>query len=581
LPTAHRNGQAVDIFDFEDFISSKILERGRHYFEDDRVKLLRRDEDGWSARVIGSKYYKVSVSMTDEIEIDDAVCDCPYDAEAYCKHTAATLYAIRENTICDAPSQHTGSAKPKKHHPDISVEEILDSLEKPVLVSLLREFTYSMPALRDEIIFRYRDKHDDSVDAASYAHELMESSIIDASDGEYIDWYSLPKALEGVGKAQKLAQECLKKNDWDSYTEINITIIETMLALRDSCDSEAYDDIEDIIGYSIDSLEKGLKKIPSQNTDERRRLFSKVFDHALSPRYGHYEIHRRYELLKICIPLVSDESIMENMSNYLYSREQALKSAKDDYYIQEERECIQNLRRGIIAVTQSDKAAISYMEKHLDNEGFRKALFEEALKAGDLQKALKLCRGEDSSRKLPRPLSGNWKIHEHDVYVLLHDRENQRNTARDLFVSGYGQGLEYYLEFKALTPQKEWLQQLDDLLKSLQEGRGWGLSRYLEVLKHEELKDRIMEYCRGSKRSVFSLYSYLLPHYEDEVDTMFVEAIEESARAASTRKHYAELRGKLSCYGAAMDLDKARRLRDSILAEYPRKPALREELTVL
>jgi uncharacterized Zn finger protein len=199
--TTHRDGQIMDIFNFEDFMSSRILERGWDYFEDDRVKRLRHDEDEWSARVSGSTNYHVSISMTDENKIDDAICNCPYDSEAFCKHIAATLYAIRNAQACDVQTQHVGGAMPKRHRPSISVEEILDSLEKPELILLLREFVHSTPALKDEIIFRYRDKHDDSVDIAAYARELMESSIIGASDSEYIDWFSLPEALEGVAKA--------------------------------------------------------------------------------------------------------------------------------------------------------------------------------------------------------------------------------------------------------------------------------------------------------------------------------------------------------------------------------------------
>jgi hypothetical protein len=571
----------MDIFNFEEFISNKILSRGRDYFEDGRVRLLRCDGDEWSARVSGSEYYRVRITMIDETEVDDAVCDCPYVDEAFCKHIAATLYAIRERAVCDEHALRTGGKNQKKRRPDISIEEILDSLEKPELVSLLREFIHSVPALKDEMIFRYRDRSEGTVDAASYARELMESSVISAADDGYVDWMHLPEALEGVGKAQQLAKECLSKGDLESCVEANLAIIEAMTTFRNSCNGETCDDIGRIIYYSVDSLEKGLKKIPPQDTDRARKLFSRIFDHALSPLYGRYEIGRRYELLGICVPFVSDESILKSMNDYLASREKVLKSAKGDYCVREEQECIQQLRMHMIGTTHDSKAMISYMEKHLDNEAFRKELFDSALDAGDLQKALRLCRGEDAIGKPPKPLPGNWKIREHDVYVLLHDKENQRKTARELFLHGYGQGLEYYFEFKSLTPQKDWGQALNTLLESLQEDRSWGHSRYLEVLKHEELKDKIMDYCRKSPASVFQLYPYLLPHYESEVDEMFVGVIKESLKASYTRKHYSELRGKLSCYGAAIDLDKARRLRDSILTNHPKKPALREELARL
>jgi hypothetical protein len=573
----------LDIFNFEDFISDKILGRGRRYFEDDRVRLLQRDGDTWSAQVRGSEYYHVCVSMINKTgaEIDDAVCDCPYTDEAFCKHIAATLYAIREKTICGTDTLPAESRKHKKPRPDISVGEILDSLEKPELESLLREFIQRVPALEDDLIFRYRDKSDSTLDPASYARELMESSLIGAASDGYVDWTHMPEALKGVGKAQHLAKECLKKGDFDAYTETHLAIIEAMMTLRDSCENDAHDDIEGIISYSVDSLKKGLKRILLQDTDARRRIFGKILDHALSPLYNYYETARRYELLEACATLTTDAMIIKSINAYLDSREKALKSTKSSYCAQKEQGYLQQLRKRIIGAIRGDEAMISYMKRHLDNEEFRKELFDLALEAGDLHQALRLCRGEDSTDKPPRALSGSWKTREHDVYVLLRDQENQRRTARELFLCGYGQGLEYYLEFKSLTPQKDWGQALNNLLASLQGNRSWGRNRYLEVLKHEELRDRIMDHCRKSHASVFGLYPYLLPQYKSEVDKMFVEVIRESLRMSYTRKHYAELRKKLSCYGAAMGLDKARRLRDSFLTDHPKKPALREELSVL
>lgn len=87
----------MNITDFEEYFSPRILERGKEYYKNHHVITLDRIEEGYyEAEVEGSQIYTVFVELEENGEISDISCDCPYDWEEFCKHEAAVLYALRE-----------------------------------------------------------------------------------------------------------------------------------------------------------------------------------------------------------------------------------------------------------------------------------------------------------------------------------------------------------------------------------------------------------------------------------------------------------------------------------------------------
>ena len=87
----------MNITDFEEYFSPRILERGKEYYRNHHVITLDRIEEGYyEAEVEGSQIYTVFVELEENGEISDISCDCPYDWEEFCKHEAAVLYALRE-----------------------------------------------------------------------------------------------------------------------------------------------------------------------------------------------------------------------------------------------------------------------------------------------------------------------------------------------------------------------------------------------------------------------------------------------------------------------------------------------------
>ena len=101
--------------DFENNISSTLLERGYNYFLDGCVDNLDKVASGlWMAQVHGTDTYTVEV-RTHRTQIKGWDCDCPYDYGPICKHVIATFYAIVESMELEKSQSKQGTGKKKSN----------------------------------------------------------------------------------------------------------------------------------------------------------------------------------------------------------------------------------------------------------------------------------------------------------------------------------------------------------------------------------------------------------------------------------------------------------------------------------
>ncbi len=88
------------IFEFEDYVPARILQRGRRYYKEGRIREMDEVEPGhWYADAYGSapEPYEVFVQLNeqDASVVEDYHCSCPYEL-GMCKHVVAFLYELRE-----------------------------------------------------------------------------------------------------------------------------------------------------------------------------------------------------------------------------------------------------------------------------------------------------------------------------------------------------------------------------------------------------------------------------------------------------------------------------------------------------
>ncbi|MCF8567044.1 DEAD/DEAH box helicase [Alicyclobacillus tolerans] len=100
-----RNEPLITKSEIRELCGTTYYSRGRRYFEQGRVTSLNRDPDflsTWTAKVRGNRVYTVKVTL-DEDDLD-ADCTCPiFNEDDLCKHVAAVLFAIAEQTTPTHP----------------------------------------------------------------------------------------------------------------------------------------------------------------------------------------------------------------------------------------------------------------------------------------------------------------------------------------------------------------------------------------------------------------------------------------------------------------------------------------------
>lgn len=101
----------MNIKNFRGDFNYKILERGRLYLQNYKLKKITCDGKGnYSFIVSGTEEYTVTASISPDGELSGLSCDCPYDG-GYCKHLAcALLYldSIFDKSISNRSSAYAG-----------------------------------------------------------------------------------------------------------------------------------------------------------------------------------------------------------------------------------------------------------------------------------------------------------------------------------------------------------------------------------------------------------------------------------------------------------------------------------------
>ena len=84
-----------DLFedDIDKLFSYQIVQRGKKYYEESKIKFLEKIDDRYFAIVEGTEKYLTIIKYNEEKKTMQVYCSCP--CEFYCKHMYAVILAIR------------------------------------------------------------------------------------------------------------------------------------------------------------------------------------------------------------------------------------------------------------------------------------------------------------------------------------------------------------------------------------------------------------------------------------------------------------------------------------------------------
>ena len=218
----------IKIPSLKDNFGSEIIERGKKYYKQGRVRSLVVDSDSAAAVVIGSRNYRVRINLaTGEFK-----CTCPY--EFNCKHAVAVILALRDKKIIV-----------KKDDIDV----ILKAKSKAELADLIKKMLIQEPALKRVV--------KNTVQSLNEKIENLE--IVDEED---IDSF--------VDEVDQLYEECIKIDRQITY----------LVSLFKKCFSfySEYGSIEPLEESMFIVLEKISKEAKKLISGERKALLQELID---------------------------------------------------------------------------------------------------------------------------------------------------------------------------------------------------------------------------------------------------------------------------------------------------------------
>jgi hypothetical protein len=199
------------------------FERGRRYFEEGRVKIISASSFMVTAKVAGTRNYRVDLTLDDENTIS-ATCTCPYDWGGYCKHVVATLLAMNEGGGEIERMMLTSGAKQQ------SPESLLKVVEPEDLRSFLCREMERSPEMRARFMACF-SKADEGRSLADYKGEA--ESLFDMA--RYHGFIPYGEEID-LNPLKDLAEIYVQKGDFMEAAKIYQAVFETVDERMDEID---------------------------------------------------------------------------------------------------------------------------------------------------------------------------------------------------------------------------------------------------------------------------------------------------------------------------------------------------------
>lgn len=542
---------------FETLLDDTILARGKEYFATGHVLDIEADGDQFIAEVEGSDLYTVTVTLDEEGNIYETICDCPYDFGPYCKHQAAVLYALREQTTARATKRDPGKSKQDQ------LRAALQARTKDELITLIMSLAKEDRSLAKRLAFEY------SENVAAEAREFMLSYIRRVSRAGMIPYEYTAEATRGVEIVLERAVD--QQNPLHAFQLYEAVISVGMELLH------MVDDAADAIVECVSTVIMNIEELAEDSTDtlaetDRRKLFDFIFAEACDTRYDRWDSWRQ-DLLHACVPFCDLPECRKQLEDYLAMTLDTMPYGERDHEV----EVRKLVRMAIINRFDGDQASEAFIEQNLESPDFREMALDRAIQADDYAKVLEIAQAGIKADADRYGLVRRWDDYAYRAYKALGDTENIRSIARKHVLAGQ---FTLYADLRSTYADSEWPAALDGLLAEFESER-FRSATYVKILIRENLQDKLLAHCRQNPEQIISLYSHFDQSYAAQVNDLFLTTLRAHAKLANSRSKYWRVCQELQTYRKACGAENAARLVQELQDTYRRRPAFLDELSRL
>lgn len=528
----------MNITDFEEYFSPRILERGKEYYRNHHVISLESIGNGsYEAEVEGSEIYTVFAELKADGEVLDLSCDCPYEWEEFCKHEAAVLYALREQEKIIPPVE-----EPEQKQ---ALSEQLAACEKETLIAWMMEYAKENRGFLD-----YLQLH---VSEQLQSEELL--AILNRTCNRFfsgkIVWKELQKTVAFLLKSVQDWADDVKKVQ--AILDI-VQLLEMKLEER-CCESDwvVYESITDCSDAILNIVQGVINRQESKTIEAVYQSLLHAF-HKDKLSGEHFVFS---SLLCLCA-LPEYRKKLEEFLQY----QQAVSTEYERRELAEQQ--FQILKRYGTPQEQND-----FINRHLSNPEYRRMAIQNAIDAGDESTVERLALdGEYENQALPGLLL-EWQKCRYHCYHRTGEREKLADVCEALLKGGEP---DYYEEWKSLIPFDLKSVKIEQLLKEVP------IRVYRKILLAENRVDLMAEACEKDPSELWLYFGALKSSpFAEQATELYKDWIWEEADAAANRSEYAAVCRKLKKFSENSPIA-ARVLAQELREKFPRRPAFQDEL---
>lgn len=551
---------------WKDLFRTHILERGRNYYEEDCVALLKQTSTGYTAVVEGTDDYDVEIEICDN-QVSDMTCTCPYAAEGnYCKHMAAALYKIEEgNPDAKMPVNCLQTVQNQEKE----LKEIVEGIPVEDLREILFTLATSDNFLYNKIMTKYAPIT--SCHMARLKEQVDDIGYNYSDRGGFVDYYHATDYTDALN-------ELLDEN--------------IPLLLEKNCRMEAFELVNcvfyEIGNRDIDDSDGGTSFVADNCYEYWQTILHECNDGEKENMFQWFRHHQENYVIDYMEEYISDFLLNEfhdegMLQEKLHMLDEKIDKVQKENYSSDSYSVYYGMVNNITArirlmeeLNYSKKEIRDYRQKYRNFSEIRKMEIQEYLSDRKYEEAIAVLK---ESKILDADKAGLVAEYSQQLIQIYEKRNMQKEYAQELQYQVFEcmqRNLEYIVKWKKLYRETEWEEQREKLLQD--KTSSW--IRY-EFLVEEELFERLLQEIQKNN-SVYALDQYekvLKKHLPNEVRDTYVQYVKNGAVRTSDRKAYKYLMSYLKKITKYPDGKKiARNIADCWKQDYKRRPAMMDEL---
>ncbi|TVQ78374.1 MAG: hypothetical protein EA358_05155 [Flavobacteriales bacterium] len=559
---------------FEQHIDSTILSRGQTYFKQGRVsepELIKANHLEFV--VEGSDEYRVTILFQNE-EIKHHDCTCPYEG-VVCKHVVACIFYMQKDELgMEAPKQKSRAKKAKKPSVEEQAKIILEKLSHEDLMQFTEDFVLSNESFRDYFLttFAHLNPH---LTLADYK-KIIRTEIHSHRSGRYRFISEREAGALGlkISKILGLGEQHIVNGRFESAFFIGVAVLEEMFKAFEYADDSGGD-----IGMCINEAMRLLKSL-ADNLEESHPVRKKLYKYAIktfeNQLFDEWSWH--YEMLEIAQRSAASAKEIEEVFTLI---DFEITVCQENEFRKHRSERLELSKYHLILQVKGKDQALAFAQENPHNDDLRDELLRAALDVKDFKKAINIAKeGLDMANGNPN-YERRWQYWLLVLYIETQSAKDVIALARTLFLSDYSDNYDYLKILKSFVEAKHWPTFIEELIKDLTDNaRKNNLLRKIYIFEErwQELLENLSLY--AALYEIKEYEEYLAHDYTEELIDLYYEEILDYLffEYHTGRKYYKNACQYMKRMNKLGGEAKVEQLKAELIAHFPRRPALLEEL---